>query len=133
MTGNSSFNQAKIAKNDEFYTLYSDVEQELSHYSEHLKGKVILCNCNDGEGSAFWQYFSRNFEALQLAKLIGVKYGEDAHVLEMTRPRQILKTFLDGDGDFRSTESIELLKTADLVITNPPFSLFSEYLAQHFA
>lgn len=132
---NSNFCAAKIRKNDEFYTQLSDVENELRHYTELLSGKTILCNCNDGEDSAFWRYLSDNFTALGLKRLIAVKYGVAScgYVLEMESVNSILlsrKTLLHGNGDFRSPESVEYLRQADIVITNPPFTLFREYIAQ---
>ena len=131
---NSNFCAAKIRKNDEFYTRISDVENELRHYTELLNGKTILCNCNDGEDSAFWIYLSENFNQLGLKRLIAVKYGAAAcgYVLKMERVNGVLlsgKTLLHGNGDFRNEESIALLKQADIVITNPPFTLFREYIS----
>ncbi len=131
---NSNFCDAKVKKNDEFYTQISDVENELRHYTELLSGKTILCNCNDGEDSAFWRCLSVNFIALGLKRLIAVKYGAAAcgYVLEIESVNGILlsrKKLLRGNGDFRSSESIEYLRQADIVITNPPFTLFREYIS----
>ena len=92
MTGNANFTAAKHMKNDEFYTLLSDVTQELQHYEKQLHGKVILCNCNDDEASAFWLYLSEQFGSLALKKLIAVKYGASAYKLEMTGTGQVTKT-----------------------------------------
>lgn len=105
MSNNSNLRKAKKAKNDEFYTLRKDVDNELQHYIKHFKDKVIYCNC-DTENSAFVQYFKDN------ANVLGIK------------------ELLYSSSDFRGEESIELLKKADIVITNPPFSLFREYVAQ---
>ncbi len=124
---NSNFSRAKNSKNDEYYTRLGDVETELRHYEPQFREKVICCNCNDGEKSAFWQYFSENFERLHLKRVTAVTYGDNAYRLDMTK-EGIYKTTLADNGDFRSAESIEILKTADMVITNPPFSLFREYL-----
>lgn len=152
-TRNRDFQQAKKAKMDEFYTSLSDIELELKHYSKHFNNKVVYCNCDDPRASNFFRYFSRNFERLGLKKLIttcyrsqnGEKFGrndsDQAVYLEYTGEKvgnsipnaeEIGVKKLDEDGDFRSAESIELLKQADIVVTNPPFSLFSEYVSQLF-
>jgi len=101
-----NLNRAKKAKEDEFYTQLADIERELKHYTRHFKNKVVYCNCDDPRVSNFFHFFSYNYEKLGLKKLIA------------------------GDGDFRSKEAIEVLKQADIVVTNPPFSLFREYVAQ---
>lgn len=144
-------NEAKANKKDEFYTQLSDIENELRHYKKHFKDKVVLCNCDDPRISNFFHYFSYNFEKLGLKKLITTCYknqdadlftqndSESAIYLEYTgdkngnnipNPDEIGIKELKGDGDFRSKECIELLKQADIVVTNPPFSLFREYVAQ---
>ena len=130
---NTSLHAAKRAKNDEFYTQLTDIEKELRHYKHHFRGKVVLCNCDDPEWSNFWKYFTLNFEHLGLAKVMATHYaqGEPSYMLEyfgVSRPS--VKTPLVGDGDFRSDECVELLKQSDIVVTNPPFSLFREYVAQ---
>ena len=151
MAGNKSLNAANKAKEDEFYTELSDIENELKHYKQHFKDKVVLCNCDDPRISNFFHYFSYNFEQLGLKKLITTCYksqerdlfsqnnSERAIWLEYTGdhngnripdPEEIGINYLKGDGDFRSQECIELLKQADIVVTNPPFSLFREYMAQ---
>ena len=142
--------QAKSAKNDEFYTILSDIEKELRHYKPHFKNKIVFCNCDDPRVSNFFHYFSYNFKQLGLKKLITTCYksinldsftenkSEKAIYLEYTGenknnipdPEEIEIKHLKGDGDFRSKECIELLKQADIVITNPPFSLFREYVEQ---
>lgn len=148
---NSSLAKARDAKQDEFYTQLSDIEKELKHYKKHFKGKVVYCNCDDPRVSGFFHYFSYNFEKLGLKKLITTCYksgerdlfssnnAEAAIMLEYTGdkdknnvpdPSEIGIVKLKGDGDFRSEESIELLKQADIVVTNPPFSLFREYVNQ---
>jgi hypothetical protein len=148
---NSSLAKARDAKQDEFYTQLSDIEKELKHYKKHFKGKVVYCNCDDPRVSGFFHYFSYNFEKLGLKKLITTCYksgerdlfssndSEAAIMLEYTGdkdknnvpdPSEIGIVRLKGDGDFRSEESIELLKQADIVVTNPPFSLFREYINQ---
>ena len=144
---------AKVAKKDEFYTQLSDIENELKHYKEHFKGKVVLCNCDDPRISNFFHYFSYNFEELGLKKLITTCYknqerdlfsqnnSEKAIWLEYNGDRngnrvpdvnEIGVRYFEKDGDFRSKECIELLQQADIVVTNPPFSLFREYVAQLF-
>lgn len=135
---NSALNRAKDAKKDEFYTRLEDVEQELDHYRNHFKGKVIYLNCDNPKFSSFWQYFSNNFDFFGLNKLMATHYvsgGESSYMLMLeeqydTNNPNIIKKPLKGNGDFRSEECIELLKEADIVATNPPFSLFREYMAQ---
>lgn len=148
---NRNLHKAKSSKQDEFYTQLSDIERELKHYKQHFKGKVVYCNCDDPRVSNFFHYFSHNFEKLELKKLITTCYknqdmdlfsmndSEQAIYLEyegdknsnnVPDPEEIGIKPLNGDGDFRSKESIELLKQADIVVTNPPFSLFREYVAQ---
>jgi hypothetical protein len=148
---NKNLNQAKNAKKDEFYTQLVDIENELKHYKPHFKGKTVLCNCDDPRVSNFFHYFSYNFEQLGLKKLITTCYknqnrdlfsqndSERAIWLEylgdkngdrVPNPEEIGIHYFNGDGDFRSAECIELLKQADIVVTNPPFSLFREYVAQ---
>ena len=135
---------AQSSKNDEFYTQMTDVEKELKHYKEHFKDKIILCNCDDPVHSAFWKYFHLNFNHLGLKKLISTHYlaqqfkwdlnAEKPYVMEYTGENDNdvnvgTKTYLKGDGDFRSAECIEFLKECDIVVTNPPFSLFREFVA----
>lgn len=148
---NANLSSARRAKKDEFYTQLPDIERELRHYREHFKGKVVYCNCDDPRVSNFFHYFSYNFERLGLKKLITTCYksqdadlfsqgkSEDAIYLEYKGDKngnripdldEIGVKTLKGDGDFRSQESIELLKQADIVVTNPPFSLFREYVTQ---
>jgi len=144
--------RAKRAKNDEFYTQLTDIEKELCHYKDHFKDKVVLCNCDDPRVSEFFNYFVLNFKHLGLKKLITTCYknqepdlfsrhdSDRAVYLEyngslsgkdnVPTAKDIGIKHLKGDGDFRSAECIELLKQADIVVTNPPFSLFREYVAQ---
>ena len=126
---NENLNKAKAAKNDEFYTRLEDIEKELKHYTEHFKGKVVYCNCDDANRSNFFKYFSTNFQKLGLKKLItsGLK-DNGTGVVAIQKGDDI--DIYDGNGDFRSEECIEFLKEADIVVTNPPFSLFREYVAQ---
>lgn len=130
---NTSLHAAKRAKNDEFYTQLTDIEKELEHYKGHFKDKVVLCNCDDPEWSSFWKFFTLNFKHLGLAKVVATHYaqGKPSYKLEYsgTNTRSV-KTPLIGDGDFRSAECVELLRQADIVVTNPPFSLFREYVTQ---
>jgi hypothetical protein len=132
---------ANKAKNDEFYTQLSDIENELWHYRDFFRGKTILCNCDDPEWSNFWKYFAMNFDFFGIKKLIATHYekGKQSYKLELCNDenkdgkidgKDLIKTDLSGDGDFRSPECVEILKEADIVITNPPFSLFREYVAQ---
>lgn len=130
---NGSLHAAKAAKNDEFYTQLTDIEKELRHYKRHFKGKTVFCNCDDPEWSNFWKYFTLNFEHLGLAKVVATHFaeGEPSYKLEFTgNGKPLVRTPLAGDGDFRSEECVEILKAADIVVTNPPFSLFREYVAQ---
>lgn len=150
-TQNALLNEAKKAKKDEFYTQLSDISNELKHYRKHFKDKVVYCNCDDPRVSNFFQYFALNFEKLGLKKLITTCYknqsmdlfsqndSEQAIYLEyfgdkngnnLPDPEEIGIKPLKGDGDFRSKESISLLTQADIIVTNPPFSLFREYVAQ---
>ena len=142
---------AKAKKEDEFYTQLSTIENELRHYKEHFYGKVVFCNCDDPRVSNFFKYFSINFEHLGLKRLICTCYkNQDIDLFTANKAERAVYTIYDGDkngnrivdreeievhelngdGDFRSKESIELLKQADIVCTNPPFSLFREYVAQ---
>lgn len=168
---NRNLHKAYQAKKDEFYTQLVDIENELRHYKEQFRGKVVYCNCDDPFESNFFKYFAANFNALKLKKLIATIYFKSPIVggqlplfeVEGLRPSgkapfkieiievpdtngdgaaniddvvYLLKhnkntvTPLIGNGDFRSDECIELLKQADIVVTNPPFSLFREYVAQ---
>lgn len=167
MAGNSSLNNAKSARKDEFYTQLTDIEKEMRYYRKHFRGKTVLCNCDDPFESNFFKYFALNFNRLGLKKLIATCYagspianrqlslfdvsGEqsDAYmavvtrvydttgdggvdmcdVAELFRARENILKKLKGDGDFRSSECLQLMDEADIVITNPPFSLFREYVA----
>lgn len=148
---NRDFQEARRAKKDEFYTSLSDIESELAHYTDHFRGKVVYCNCDDPRSSNFFRYFAANFKELGLKRLITTCYrsqdatqqsrddadsavyleytgsGNDCDALDL---KEIGVKPLQGDGDFRSTESVELLRSADIVVTNPPFSLFRQFVAQ---
>lgn len=148
---NKNLNNAKAGKKDEFYTELTDIEKELRHYKDHFKGKTIFCNCDDPRVSNFFHYFSHKFEDLELKKLITtcyknqerdlfstnksekaiwLEYNGDKNGDRVPNPEEIGIHKLKGDGDFRSPESIGLLSQADIIVTNPPFSLFREYVAQ---
>lgn len=148
---NRNLADAKKAKEDEFYTQLTDIERELKHYRKHFKNKVVYCNCDDPRVSNFFHYFSYSFERLGLKKLmttcyrshnadlfsqndsdraIYLEYSGDKNQNMVPDPAEIGIEPLDGDGDFRSAEAVELLKQADIVVTNPPFSLFREYVEQ---
>lgn len=139
MSANINLNKARVGKNDEFYTQLKDVSKELMYYRHHFKDKVVLCNCNDSEKSAFWQYFHLNFEFLGLKKLISTTYSRDisayksAYKMEYTGGNDSnievgVITPLEGNGDFRNQECLDLFNESDIVVTNPPFSLFCEYV-----
>lgn len=133
--------KAKKSKNDEFYTQLSDIEKELQYYKSHFQDKVVFCNCDDPYTSNFFKYFVSNFKELGLKKVIAACYKEQT--LDLFQPKEKERGFFaeysgdeievkqfKGDGDFRGKESITLLEKADIVVTNPPFSLFREYVAQ---
>lgn len=127
---NNNLQSARAAKNDEFYTQLSDIERELSHYKHHLQGKIIYCPCDDPAWSQFYAYLKDSFLAMGLSKLITTHYvaGGQSYKREYDGISEI-DTQLTGDGDFRSDECRTILDTVDIVITNPPFSLFREFLA----
>ena len=129
MTGNTNLHGAKRAKNDEFYTRLEDVEAELQHYPNAFRGKAVYLNCDD-ERSAFWKYFSRHFEELGLRELVATKYPEGFLFRLKSAGGAVEVVVLDGDGDFRSDECVAVLKQADVVVTNGPFSLLREFIAQ---
>lgn len=175
-SGNRVLSNAKKAKQDEFYTQLPDISNELKHYKQQLRGKVIFCNCDDPYESNFFKYFALNFNTLGLKKLIATSYkkspiagnqlpfdefkglepeGKEPYAIEikavpdvngdgaidMTDVDHLLKHDVNtswplkgddtyGAGDFRSRECVELLREADIVVSNPPFSLFREYVAQ---
>ncbi len=145
---NKLLQNAKKLKIDEFYTQLSDIESELQHYKSHFENKVVYCNCDDPRISNFFKYFAANFKKLGLKKIITSCYREQVRDLfnteedengfffeytgterENNKPSSTDIVYFNGDGDFRSPESIELLKKSDIVVTNPPFSLFREYVS----
>lgn len=140
MAKNESLHKAREAKQDEYYTQISDIERELAHYEEHFRDKIVFCNCDDPAYSNFWRYFQLKFYQLGLKKLISTHYDANApsykmEIVRKERGEQLgipdyVQTPLKQNGDFRSEECIEILKEADIVVTNPPFSLFREYLAE---
>ncbi len=138
MAKNKSLEMAKKLKQDEFYTQREDIEKELCHYAEHFRGKTVYCNCDDPVSSEFWQFFIRNFQPWGLKKLIATHYEPNeknySYKLEIKSDKhgqfslfnEPVKSPLPCNGDFRSAACIELLKEADIVVSNPPFSLFRE-------
>lgn len=142
----SDFHSAKLAKKDEFYTQIDDIASEIKYYCNSLKGKVIYLNCDDPRYSHFFKYFVQNFKKLELKSVIASGYAIDGKNGLMPGiwaeyngvPESYPSNYIDGisinlfkgDGDFRSKESIDLLEKSDVVITNPPFSLFREHIAQ---
>lgn len=154
MASNTNLHQALKQKKDEFYTQLCDIENELCHYREHFKGKTVLCNCDDPRVSNFSVYFVLNFKALGLKRLITTCYkNNEPDIFSLNECERAVYAVYDGtpecnsiedakqipykefeysDGDFRSAECVELLNQADIVVTNPPFSLFREYIAQLF-
>ena len=148
---NRNLNKAKKAKNDEFYTKLSDIENELSHYKDHFRDKIIYCNCDDPYRSNFVQYFALNFKFLGLKQLIATCYkhpdiddsqfekvaeqpikwvynGEQIEGQNYPDLSKAIVTNLEGDGDFRSEDCLAILNECDMVVTNPPFSLFRDYI-----
>ena len=140
MAKSDNLRKAKEEKNDEFYTQMDDIIAEIVQhpdYVKHFKGKTVLCNCDDPEWSAFVQFFIRFFPKLGIKKMISTHYTKDgspSYKLEWSGEKMngdtinMIKTPLKGDGDFRSDECIELLKASDIIVTNPPFSLYREYV-----
>jgi len=148
---NSDLHRARDSKKDEFYTQLSVIEKELKYYKHHFRDKVVYCNCDDPRSSNFFLYFSHNFETLGIKRLITtcykskdinlfsknlsssalrLEYNGDKNGDKIPNADEIGVYELDGDGDFRSSECIEILMQADIIVTNPPFSLFREYIDQ---
>lgn len=132
--------KAKKVKYDEFYTQLTTIERELKWYKPFFKGKKVLCNCNDSVKSEFFRYFSLSFEHLGLSKLTCVAYNENGHGTKcvyngdkngnlMPDMDEVEVTELNGNGGFETDECVELLKECDVVVTNPPFSLFRDFLS----
>lgn len=139
MSKNINLHVAKHAKQDEFYTQWDDIENEMQAYLEYnpevFRDKIMLLPCDDPEVSNFTKYFVLNFESLGIKKLISTSYAqqENGRIFVMESGSKsdgsIEWKYLDGDGDFRSEEVTALRDEADMVITNPPFSLFRGFLA----
>ena len=132
---NLNLNKARTVKNDEFYTLYEDIEREIFYYKNEFEGKIIYCNCDDPNRSAFWRFFHLNFERLNLKGLVATYYIEGMQTFlyrysggNDTDISSYDQFSLKEDGDFRSNECQELLNECDIVVSNPPFSLFSDYI-----
>lgn len=138
---NGSLHKAKSAKNDEYYTRLEDIEAEMMHYRPHFKDKVVFCNCDDPEWSNFFRYFAMNFSFLGLKKLIATHYEPNGNSYALIVDKSLdvngdgkidikdtFKVELTGNGDFNSAECIKYLKESDIVVSNPPFSLFREYI-----
>ena len=141
MAKNNNLHTARTAKNDEFYTSLSSIEKEMIYYKDFFKGKVVYCNCDDARESNFFKFFSEKFESYGLKKLICTGFKADGKGVVLTYEgdkngnrivddEEVVVRELNGNGDFRSEECIEFLKESDVVVTNPPFSLFREYVAQ---
>ncbi len=146
-TNNSNLHKAKESKSDEFYTQYCDIERELMHYTNQFKGKIVYCNCDDPLKSNFFRFFVNNFHVLGLKRLISACYqNSENSIFDIERPKGYYVVYegkayenfeevcnnivyFQGDGDFRSAESKKLLLESDIVVTNPPFSLFREFVA----
>lgn len=137
---NANLSNAKRAKNDEFYTRLEEIENELKYYKAHFAGKVVYCNCDDARESNFFRFFQKKFSDYGLKKLITTSYNENGHGSVLVYEgetngngklddNEVKVSELKGNGDFRSEECIELLKESDIVVTNPPFSLFREFIA----
>lgn len=125
---NSNLHGAKKAKNDEFMTRLEDIENECQHYINHFKDQWIYCPC-DTEQSNFWKYFVDHFHDFKLRHLTathinfeGQSYRLDYNGTETT------KTPLNGNGDFRSQECSQIRDEADMIITNPPFSKWVQFM-----
>lgn len=134
---NAELSNARNAKKDEFYTQLEDINAEMVHYESQFKDKVVFMNCDDPTWSNFWRYFHMEFERLGLKKIISTHYeaGETASYMmtyEGGNDEDFevgVRTELTQNGDFRSPECIKLLDEADIVVTNPPFSLFRPYVS----
>lgn len=127
---NSNLSKAKRVKNDEFYTQYSDINREVFRYAEHLKNKIIYCNCDHPEQSEFYKFFKKRFKFFNLKKVITthIAKGLKSFKREYDGEKEI-DTPLQGNGSFQSDECINILQEVDIVITNPPFSLFREFVS----
>ena len=129
-TKNLNLNKAKQEKNDEYFTRVEDIEQEIKHYCSFIKGKRILCNCNDYPGTSFFDFFISKFKQLGIISVTGIKYNENGKgVKYFFNGTEVIGTELSGNGSFSSEECLGLIGENDIVITNPPFSKFVPYLS----
>lgn len=135
MANNLNLHKAMTGKNDEFYTMIDTIEKELVYYKKHLKNKIVLCNCDNPNSSAFYKYLHLNFSELGLKKLVSTYYNENGFAFKTEYTggndndiEKGVKTLLKGNGDFRSEECLNILDKCDIVITNPPFSLFRDFV-----
>lgn len=129
MSLNKTMNRAIVNKKDEFYTSYATVEKELPFYKNSLKGKIVYCNCDDYRYSNFYKYLKDNFKVLGLKKLLATNFdtGAGSYKAIYNGESEVVSS-LEGGGSYDSEECLDILKKADIVITNPPFSLFKDYL-----
>lgn len=132
---NKNMNKAKVEKNDEFYTRLEDIQEECWNYRTYFKGKTIFCNCDDPKWSNFWKYFHIYFNTFGLKELVSTHYEPNgsSYVLNYRGENDIdcgmgRMYSLKGNGDYASEECLRLLDRADIVVTNPPFSLFRSYV-----
>lgn len=133
MSNNKHFFTAKANKNDEFYTKLEDIEQELSHYQDAFTDKIVYCNCDNPKYSNFWKYFHINFTKFGIKKLVATYYGDDSFIAEYVGGNDLditefNKYQLKECGDFRSVECVKILEESDIVVTNPPFSLWRDLI-----
>ena len=137
---NTNLHKAKVIKNDEFYTQLDDIAKEVKNYKKRFSGKSVFCNCNDKPSNNFFKYFLTQFDVIGLTKLVAIEYVEGGHGIKYTVENDlngdgiidesdIVVEELNGDGGFGTDESIEELKKCDIVCTNPPFSVFREFIA----
>lgn len=125
---NISLHRAKMTNNDEFYTCYDDIEQKVKSFD--FSGKTVYCNCDDWHFSNFFKYFYNNFKKLGLKKLLSTGFNAYGHGFYACYDgKRLVTDEMIEDGDFRSTESWLCLQISDIVVTNPPFSLFREYIS----
>ena len=126
---NGTLTKARKTKNDEFYTQYDDIENEMKYFVNELRNKIVYCNCDNPEWSNFWKYFTDHFHDLKLKKLISTHYNPNGNTYKMEYDgTNIVKTELECDGSFKCDECLKILEQCDVVITNPPFSLFRDYI-----
>ena len=142
MSGSTLLNTAQANKKDEFYTQIGDIEKELMRYKSHFEGKAVYCNCDDPLTSNFALFFKQHFDEYGLTRLICSCYDpEKGRFFSKAGQGRAMKmdytgggdtprlTEMRGNGDFRRTEALALLRECDIVVTNPPFSLFREFIS----